>query len=169
MRSLIRSCFAVALVVATLGACSGAGAATVQGTVSGTGLSPADAIFYAVSGGTAIAVVNVGSVCGFLSQREQPKNLTSLSFYITPAVVSTATYDVTQTTTIQATWSITDATCTRTTNVAATAGTVTLTGVATDTISGTFDLMFDQDHVSGSFTAKPCNPSVDASTAPICK
>ena len=145
--------------------CSSGGNGSIQGTVGGATFSPADAVFYPLPPTTtAIAIVSTSGVCDYFSKHEHVKNEFALAIYFEQTAATVGTFDVSQ---LAVAWDVSDATC-NIASQAATSGTVKLTSVTAQSIDGTFDLFFDQDHITGSFHASHCDPQVDASTPATC-
>jgi len=158
---------AVSIIAVALACSSSSGSGSVDGTVGGTSLSVSDAVVYSVTSSTAIAVVSTSGMCDYFDKGEFPKNITALVMYVSPPVTTPGTFQVGSPGAVEATWSVYDASCNATpTN--ATAGSVTLTAVTPARITGTFDLNFGTDHVSGSFSAASCAATADASAPSTC-
>jgi hypothetical protein len=66
-----------------------------------------------------------------------------------------------------ANWDSVDASC-RVTTTQATAGSLTISTVSPSQLTGSFDLMFGADHVTGSFTASNCQAALSAQGNPSC-
>jgi hypothetical protein len=131
--------------------------------VAGQTLSAQDAITYTLGSTTVIGIDSVPNLCSYAQKNELPKNLVSLAFYLSPTVTAPGTFVIDQAS-VTAIWVARDSTCAGT-SVDATSGTITITRLS-PTVNGTFDVMFNQDHVTGSFAATSCDHSQDAS--PTC-
>lgn len=141
----------------------GTSAGSVEGAVAGQTLSAEDSITYTLGSTTVIGIDSVPNLCSYAQKNELPKNLVSLAFYLSPTVSAPGTFVIDQTS-VTAIWVVRDATCAGT-SVDATSGSIAITSVTT-TVNGTFDVMFNQDHLTGRFAATSCDHSQDAS--PTC-
>jgi hypothetical protein len=127
-------------------------------------LTPGDAQL-SVGEGTLVAISDWSGACalGLNAVKQNGKavvfdfshisTLTAGTFNVGPQVdVQYATYDQT---------------CGSPTGESATGGTVTITTVDACSASGTFDVTLNQDHISGTFTARKCtNAATGAKCAP---
>ncbi len=155
--------------IAALGFVFGCGtsAGSVQGTVAGQSLSAADSVFYTLTPQTTVVGIDsVPNLCSYALKNELPKNLVSLGFFVSPPITAPGTFTIDQTKAVTAIWITRDATCAGT-SVDATAGSITITSLSTTNMSGTFDVMFGQDHVTGSFNASSCEHG-QADASPTC-
>lgn len=177
---------ALAAAAAVCFACGGGVGVSVNGTVKGQSLKPADTVSAPVTvtvpkpgGGTTTATVagvvisDVSGLCAKASSNTTPKSAHFLflgaadvnptSFQIT-AASSAGTYSIygggaPPAKVAEVVFYSYDATCTQIASQSATAtsGTVILTSVNNGSYSGNFDVTFDSgDHVTGSFSASNC-------------
>lgn len=159
MASKTGCAFAVVSVAFGVTACSSSGG-TVNGTINGMTMVPAAALFTNGPGGsgTSVTLVNVPGFCDSTAKGLLPKNLETFRIAFSPEVKAAGTFAL-DNISVSAVWAIDDATCNQTSTASATAGAVVVTGLSSANISGTFDLMFGADHVTGSFSASYCAPS----------
>jgi hypothetical protein len=156
-----------------LGAC--AAGSTVNGTVGGTGITARGSLSQVGSitpSGTndeaLIVVSDQDQMCEMLMLHETPKDSTYMQFLVYTRDVSGAPapalgvgqYSVItgsdlSAAQVAAVSFIKFSGCASTSN-AATDGSVTLTHVSADSVQGTYDLSFGDDHVTGSFVAPNC-------------
>jgi hypothetical protein len=164
-------------------ACGGGVGVSVNGTVKGQSLKPADTVSAPVTvaltgGGTAslagVVISDVSGLCAKAGSNTTPKSAHILflgagdvnptSFQIT-AASTTGTYSIyggsgaPPAKVAYASFFTFDSGCTQITtqSASATSGTVTLTSVNNGSYSGNFDVTFDSgDHVTGSFSASNC-------------
>ncbi|TMA28567.1 MAG: hypothetical protein E6J78_05475 [Deltaproteobacteria bacterium] len=164
-------------------ACGGGVNASVNGTIKGQSLKPADTVSAPVTvaltgGGTAslagVVVSDVPGLCAKAASNTTPKSAHIL--FLGAGDVNPTSFQITAASTA-GTYSIYggsgappakvadvsffsyDASCTEITtqSASATSGTVTLTSVNNGSYSGNFDVTFDSgDHVTGSFSASNC-------------
>jgi hypothetical protein len=151
-------------------ACGKSGSFT--GTVSGKGLSVADAIFFEMaSTGTTpatdtafIVLSSTANACDDVTNSKQRKGLTIMALNVTAidpnsstVAITTGTYDATsQTKQAGGLFEATDTSCNATVTAPVTAGTVTLTAFSKTQAEGDFNLTLGSDTVSGHFSAAQC-------------
>ncbi len=166
-------CLAFGFVVACS---SGPTSNAVTGTVAGTSLSAQDAVFSNTTAGTGtvVGVTSFGGACTDLANDQLPKSSVVLSLQLaqgTGSVTNPGTFSFlgTQgaTAAFAAEWTSYDSTCTPT-NSMATGGTVTVDSVSSSQLTGTFDIKFNTDHVTGSFVASTCAAIGTGSGSPTC-
>ncbi len=164
VRSWIVTCGAVGAMVA---ACSG-GPASASGSVGGIPVQVGDAVFGVPSGsttGTVVAITSFGAICSKFTNNVNFKGpATALVIELVQngaPVTSPGTFPFVtaapqgSTTAFAGSFDSWDATCTST-NTQVTGGTVTVSAVSSSALAGSFDLMFGNDHVTGSFNAPNC-------------
>jgi hypothetical protein len=161
--------------------------AQVSGTIGGEPIPLADAIgsewTFSTSGGSQLGVeldtTNRPSFCALLQAETGESNVEVFSV----GVESGAPYDSTPTPVVPGTYMVpvgtgpsavpaaeaslwhTDATChVASGSSVATSGSVTFDVITASRISGSFDLYFGQDHVTGTFDAPVCNDPADIET-----
>jgi len=167
-----------ASLVAALSGCPG----NVSGTVSGISLGVADTLFYVQkdTDGKTIAfntiIADKGNVCTTLKANRQPKSATFMQMILfrwaddgknlAPDVGEYTVVDTTPTkggNWAYATFNHSDANCTNTLAASASSGKsglIKVTGVNAannGSISGTFDISFGSDKVTGSFNGAYCD------------
>jgi hypothetical protein len=155
--------------------------ATVNGTVNGIQLVAGDSVYAnqtlpgSSSSQTTIAIVNTGGVCAEMAKNQQSKNLDMLLLFLgnggdagTTAVTGPGTYTIGNVN--SASFRVSDASCqpVPASSSDATSGTVTVTAYSTQTMTGTFDLMFGTDHVTGAFSAENCPGLGNSPANPTC-
>lgn len=167
---------AALLACAACGGGSNSSPATVNGTIGGQGMGAQDAVstVFTVASDSAglIFITNSPNTCAKLSAGQIPRNgkailiiLGTQSGSSTSAPTATGSYTVFSSVAIVGQignvalvrYQAVDASCTPTSDIEATGGTVTLTKIDTSGYAGTFDMTFsDNSHVTGSFTANKC-------------
>jgi len=178
--------------LALLAACTAnAGSGTMVGTVHGATFAIKDAIsaMVYVQGSTTERVAQVmlgndGDLCSNASNDTQIKGYTGVSLTMFEATAtsidpagSPGDYTIGGTTGNVASWNavVTDQMCqdVLASEATGTGGTVTLTKIAGNAFSGSFDVTLDSgDHVTGTFAPAACagmQNFVDATAPPICK
>jgi len=145
--------------------CSPVGSGSVTGTFFGHMLMTKDAISSLGGGTPYILITDFAGVCALGNNLKANSSgllfdfLTASAFTVgmvnfgTDLDVSYATYD---------------ATCNSLQGESATAGSVTITSVDTCKVVGTFDVTLNADHVTGSFSAPNCIPSVTSPDGGSC-
>jgi hypothetical protein len=148
-----------ALSIATMiGGCGGGsgdaggatGSATATGTLQGAAFTPMDAVSY--SGDVALA--DFSGICAFGLSEAKPGATYLYLVFVGGSVVVGET-DVGPSLQIQSV--VADPSSCNSTIENATAGTVTVSRADASQVTGTFDLTFADDHVSGSFVAPTCS------------
>jgi hypothetical protein len=164
---------------AALVACSGATttlgsgggeASTVSGTVGGASFGVVDTVGYngthVISGQTiayaGVSITNVAGTCAVLARKGNPPSAQVLSLAAAQAgsTIGPGTYTVAAqgSPTATAVYAQSDASCVGKVDSQATGGTVTITGLSSGSVQGSFDLTFaGGDHLSGTFSAPTCN------------
>jgi hypothetical protein len=107
-------------------------------------------------------ITNIANACSVLQDHGNPPGATALVVAVTASggSVATGTYDiVSQGFGATASYATQDAMCNTSLNETASSGTVTLSSVSGSSVSGTFDLTFFSDHLTGSFSAPICSYS----------
>jgi hypothetical protein len=147
-----------ALSIATMiGGCNGGsnvasgstGSATATGTLRGSAFTPMDAVSYSGD----IALADFTGICAFGLSEAKPGATYLYLVFVAGSVVVGQT-DVGPSLQVQS--AVADQSCNSTIENA-TAGTVTISQADASQVTGTFDLMFAHDHVSGSFVAPTCS------------
>lgn len=154
----------------------GSGTASVTGTIQGMAIPVSDAVGLSsvvMNGSTTEAAVgaiitNVANACSVLQNHGSPSDASSLVVAIAVASGSVAPgkYDiVSQGFGATASYALSQ-NCVTQLNETATSGTVTISSDGSS-VSGSFDLMFGSDHLTGTFSAPVCsyNPVTDGGAA----
>jgi hypothetical protein len=144
-------------IATTIGGCgsgsNGAGGATgsasATGTLQGVTFTPMDAVSY--SGDVALA--DFAGICAFGLSEAKPGATYLYLVFVGGSVVVGST-DVGSSLQVQSV--VADPSC-KSTIENATAGTVTISQADASQVTGTFDLTFAEDHLSGSFIAPTCS------------
>jgi hypothetical protein len=187
MRRTFTAGLIVAAAVAVLGgsACSssssgggGSGSASVTGTIQGATVPSNDAVGLSsvasnngvTEAAVGVIVTSVNNACGVLQDHGNPANATALVVEVAAmgSSVATGTYNIVSSGFgATASYAAQDQNCNTTLNETASSGTVTISSNSGSSVSGTFDLTFDGDHLTGSFTAPICSysTSTDGGTA----
>jgi hypothetical protein len=128
--------------------CGAFASATVNGTLQGNSFNAKDAVSYSGD----IAIVDFAGLCAF-GLANGKSNATYLYFSFSSGSFPLGTTDVGSALDVRAV--VDDQAC----NSAATvsnSGSLTLTQVDSCDVAGTFDVMIETDHLTGSFTALSC-------------
>jgi hypothetical protein len=170
-------------------ACSGGGSpGSISGTIHGQSFPVSDAISATVTlqGGSSAAEIilaDMSGLCADLSADQQPKNIKGAGIVVAnasatmlSAPTAPGTFVVAATTGGTAIWNafVDDANCQNVTADSAmgTSGTVTITSINNNAISGHFDVVLDSgDHVTGSFSPEACpaiQTALNTTTPPAC-
>jgi len=164
--------YAVLIAVAASLGCGSSN--SVNGTIQGQTLSAQDALLLTNNttvGGTTVyglgvSIMNISNACSTaqadISSNKDPANAASLTIGIgSTSPIAAGTFNITSASSpaADAIFVKTDSSCHSTIDggaAQATSGTVTLSSVSASSASGTFDLTFGSDHVTGSFSASSC-------------
>lgn len=171
---------AMALTACSSSSGGGSGSASVTGTIQGAAVPASDSVglsSVSTANGTSEAAVgaiitNVANACGVLQSHANPANATALVLAVSASgsSVGTGTYDiVSQGFGATASYAKQDSTCNTSFSENASGGSVTLTAVSGSSVSGTFDLTFGSDHVTGSFSAPICSYSAGDGGVSACQ
>jgi hypothetical protein len=138
-------------------ACPDQGSASLTGSFLGATLSAKDAIevFDAVEDKYTFEITDYAGACSLGNNVHASSNVVAI-VYEKP-MLSSSTYDVTQTAGLSVGRAQYDATCKASKSDMATSGTVTFTDLGTCSAKGSFDLVFGTDHVTATFTASVCS------------
>jgi hypothetical protein len=137
-------------------ACSGGdGAGTVNGTLQGLSFSVGDAISL-TRNGHEIAITDYGGACTTANSVKANSNV--LVFFFAATAFATGTYAVGGNGGVSVQYAHYDATCNSPNGESATSGSVVITGITDSGVSGTFDVTFATDHITGTFDASTCTP-----------
>ena len=172
----MRICFLMACVPMIFASgCGGPsdGSAAVTGTIAGKSFASANAVANTSGSGQSVSALvvisDVGNLCGNIDADNDTTNAQALTFDLFEADMSGNTVapahsgdyviatDATMTGQLAgANYVAVGASTADKTESVATAGKVTLTGVASGHYVGSFDLTFGTDHVTGTFDTAPC-------------
>jgi hypothetical protein len=151
-----------AVLLATAGAlafaCSAkstSGAARVDGTVARTGLLARSAIAHGALGlGIQLKISDKLNTCS----ADHELGATELLLTFAGSTIVAGTYDagVVQGGQVEANFRLLNSLCSESLLRNSTGGTVTITSVSGTTLAGSFDLLFDVDHIGGEFSAYLC-------------
>jgi hypothetical protein len=150
-----------------MAACGGNG---ISGTVGGVTLAPKEAIFFWQQAGQgqsgSVVISDQKDMCQMIKDGHLPKNTTAMQlvFSMNDMALTAETYPITATgsTTAGSEFYKFDGSCGLIVASPATSGTLKLTNVKVGTsahASGTLDLHFGNDHVTGNFDAPYCDIS----------
>ena len=157
----------VANVDASDGGCAVAASATLSGTFLGQTLTPQDSLAFEAHTTQYEVVVGVADykgVCGLGNDVKASSNVLAI-VYEGATPLAPATIDLAQTNTMSAQYTQYDGTCQTPKGESASSGTVTFTRVDECAVTGSFDLVFNADHVTGTFSAPVCAAAPDGGTS----
>jgi hypothetical protein len=140
------------------------GSATLTGTIAGKTLAPTDAVF-SNDTATSILLTITPGVCGYLGSGLLARSSQSILLFINSPTVKPGTTTLNGPS-FAVEYAI-DAKC----NVSgplSTAGTVTIATVSATAITGSYDVTFGADHVTGTFTAGNCPALATLPDSPGC-
>ncbi len=145
------------------GGCSATGTATITGMLLGSTMAAKDAMSTSDSNGPFFVVTDYANVCAIGPSNVKASSSTLLFSLLSGSAFTAKTYNVpTDVDVAYATW---DATCNSPTGESGFGGTVTVTQADACGLQGTFDVTFNSDHITGTFTAPACTPAAaDAGT-----
>ncbi len=176
MKKYVSYAHAVVFAVFAVAACSSA-STSATGTVGGASLNAQDAVFANLqsgsTSGTVLAVTSFTGTCNDVTNSRLPKSSAVLSIQMVSnggVVTAPGTFsfpNASGANFLGASFSAYDATCVPT-PTDATAGTVSVTAVSASQMTGTFDLTFGNDHLSGSFNAAYCATLGQGNGSPTC-
>jgi hypothetical protein len=155
--------------------------APATGTVAGIALEAHDAFFVnsSVTTGTVVGITSFSGACETLYTNDRlPGSSAVLSLQLVSYTDGGAAGPVTAPGTFSllpslgtnefgAEWTSVDASCVDTT-ISATGGSVTVTDVSASELTGSFDLTFGADHITGSFSASECPAAGTPHSDPTC-
>ncbi len=149
---------------------AGPSGCTVTGSFLGAPLIVADCVSTVVatpSGTTTdVVIVDFASVCGYVHRDALHGGSKVLDVHFSGAAVTPGTYD-TPTGPVSVQFANYDATCGSPSGESASSGTVTITRNDGTGIVGSFDVMLNADHATGTFNAPPCTPgTADGGSSP---
>jgi hypothetical protein len=148
----------------------GCGPASVSGEVAGTPIESSDAIFHEGTFLVDSVEIRIGGptsdMCADIAAGRATKGGTALTLSITKDAVGVGTHTVgTSGGLTVASAEKLDTACSDVLKKFASSGTITITTKETTRIQGSFDLLFDSDHLTGSFDARACaDTTVDVKT-----
>jgi hypothetical protein len=152
----------VVLVLVTIAGCGSGN--SVSGTFQGNAFTARDALSYQLPGlsgevVTTIELTDYGDACSAaLNSRNHPNESLLGIFIDHSGPLGTGTFDILSSTlpNIQVLYEKGDALCQVTRNESATSGVVIIDNVGSGGVSGSFNLEFSSDHVTGVFDAPKC-------------
>lgn len=151
-------------------ACNVTAAASVMGTFKGTTLSAQDAVAFeahTTQYEVVVGITDYQGACGLGNDVKANSNVLAIIYQAATPLVP-AKIDIAQTNTLSAQFTEFDGTCQSPAGESASSGTITFTRVDDCAVTGTFDLMFNTDHVTGTFAAPACATAPDGG-ASSCK
>ncbi len=170
------SLFGLGFAFIVVAACSSA-STSATGTVGGASLNAQDAVFANLqtpsTSGTVLAVTSFTGACDDVTNSRLPKSSAVLSIQMVSnggTVTAPGTFsfpNATGANFLGASFAAYDATCTAT-RTDATSGSVSVTAVSASQMTGTFELTFGNDHLSGSFNASYCATLGQGNGSPAC-
>jgi hypothetical protein len=132
------------------------GAIHVNGTLGGQTLTLVDSIAIQTSTQTEFLITSYSGACGYAQAGNEKETSGFLKIKLdTNSPLAPGMYPLTDASS-DAEYKTLDATCSSDIKNEATAGTITITASTDAQISGTFDLTFGADHLTGSFAAAVC-------------
>ncbi len=153
------------------GGCNVTASGTITGTFLGNTLTPKDALSNQSKVGSQyeviVAIADFTGVCALGNDTKASSNVLSFVYSDTTPLAA-ATLDLSKTNVLSVQYAQFNATCQSSQGESASSGTVTFTKVDSCGIVGTFDLTFNTDHVTGSFSAPTCGNVADGG-AGTCK
>jgi hypothetical protein len=139
----------------------------VSGTLLGAPFSAADAVAYPSSDSSGFVVItDFASACSFVGTNDAKASSKVLSFDFLQTPIATGTFD---TAAVDVQYAVFDANCHSPYGESTDSGTVTIASVGSGTVTGTFDLTFGTDHVTGSFTAPLFAQPAKSTAASACR
>jgi hypothetical protein len=111
-----------------------------------------------------VGITDYKGACGLGNDVKANSNAIAFIYQDTTPLVP-ATIDIAQTNTLSAQFTEFNATCQSPAGESASSGTITFTRVDSCAVTGTFDLMFNADHATGSFASPVCAASPDGGTS----
>jgi hypothetical protein len=153
---------------ATFGACSAKpiSSARVDGTVAKVGLAARTAIAHGALGlGIQVEISDKLNTCNV----DHALGAVELILTFPGNSIAANTYDAGNAPggQVEADFRVLNATCTETILRRGTGGTVTVTSTSGPTMTGSFDLLFDQDHIGGEFSALLCPDALGEAGLPF--
>lgn len=148
-------------------ACNVTAAASVTGTLLGKTLTPQDSVAFeahTTQYEVVVGITDYKGACGLGNDVKANSNVIAI-VYEDATPLAPATIDITKTNTLSIQLTEFDSTCMTPQGESASSGTVTFTRVDDCAVTGTFDLMFNTDHVTGSFAAPVCAVTPDGGAA----
>ena len=144
-------------------ACNVTAAASVTGTLLGKTLNAQDSVAlesHTTQYEVVVGITDYKGACGLGNDVKASSNVIAI-IYLGATPLVPATIDITQTNTMSVQFTEFDGTCQSPAGESASSGTITFTRVDDCAVTGTFDLMFNSDHATGSFSAPVCGAAPD--------
>lgn len=139
--------------------------ATVSGTFYGLTLTPKDAVsIFSTTNSNAffVAISDYANLCATASGIKASSQILVFDYQGGATLPIGTPVDVTKTEGFDVQWAQYDQTCNTPQGESASSGTVTFSELDACGAAGTFDLVFNDDHVTGSFGAPACAYDPDA-------
>lgn len=111
-----------------------------------------------------VGITDYKGACGLGNDVKANSNVIAI-IYQDATPLAPAMIDIAQTNTLSVQFTEFDGTCQSPAGESASSGTITFTRVDSCAVTGTFDLMFNTDHVTGSFAAPVCAAAPDGGTS----
>jgi len=143
--------------------CNVTAAASVTGTFLGKTLNAQDSLAFethTTQYEVVVGVTDYKGACGLGNDVKANSNVMAIVYQGATALVP-ATIDIAQTNTMSVQFTEFDGTCQSPAGESASSGTITFTRVDDCAVTGSFDLMFNADHVTGTFAAPVCAAAPD--------
>ena len=141
--------------------CKLTGGGTITGTLLGQTLTPKDAISYQSGGMLVIGIADYAGACALGNNLKANSNVLAITYTGTTPLPTNTPIDVTTVQGLDAQYAQYDAQCGSPQGESVTGGTITLTELDACGAVGSFDLTFNTDHVTGSFSAPNCTNAPD--------
>ena len=150
------------------GGCNLQASATLTGTMLGQTLTPKDAVSFqahTTQYEAVVAITDFTGTCALGNDFKASSNVLSMVYLSNTTPLVPAKFDLTQSSVWDAQYAQYDATCQSPQGESSTSGTITITSVDACGIVGSYDLMLNNDHVTGTFTAPNCDNPADGGAA----
>jgi hypothetical protein len=147
--------------------CNVTASATITGTFLGKTLTPQDEIAFqahTTQYETVVGITDYKGACGLGNDVKANSNVLAIVYQGSTPLVP-ATIDVAQTNTMSIQFTEFDGTCQSPAGESASSGKITFTQVDDCAVTGSFDLVFNSDHVTGTFAAPVCAAAPDGGTS----
>jgi hypothetical protein len=147
--------------------CTDAGTASVSGTLLGNAFAARDAVAFPTGASSGfIIVTDFSGACTYVGTTDAKASSNVISFDFAKTAIAAGTFD---TTSVEVQYAQFDAKCSSPQGESASSGSVTISSADSKTVTGTFDLVFSSDHVTGSFTAPLLAQAATSSAPSVCR